>query len=138
MTIQLVPIPSTHIDRAWDKDGARVLARACDASGGEITADQLKMILSRGERVLIGMKRGDAFVGWGVVRVDQLPNFRVLHVCEMTAPHADFPTFYQELRGVAELWGCSRIRCSAKPAQARLFRSKLGMKPVYETLEEVL
>lgn len=40
-------IPATHVDAAW-KDGARMLARACDASGGEITGDQLKLLLSRG------------------------------------------------------------------------------------------
>lgn len=136
--IELVPVPPSHIDRAWWKDGAHKLAEACATSGGEITGDQLKMMLSRGERVLIGMKRGDSFVGWGVVMTNQLPNMRVLHVCELYAPHAGFPEFFEELKKYADLTGHSRIRMSAGPAQARLYKSRLGAKSVYETLEVVL
>ncbi|MTW25843.1 hypothetical protein, partial [Streptococcus pneumoniae] len=43
--------PATHIDQAW-RDGAHLLAKACDTSGGEVTGDQLKMLLSRGDRML--------------------------------------------------------------------------------------
>lgn len=44
-----VPVPQTHIDIAYQR-GATCLHEACDTSGGEITGDQLKMLLSRGER----------------------------------------------------------------------------------------
>lgn len=130
----LVPIPSTHIDAAW-KAGASELAKACDTSGGEITGDQLKMILSRGERTLIRMDSDGQAVGWGVVRVDQLPNIRVLFVTDLVAPGAHFETFFEDLRALATQSGCSVIRCAAKPAQARLYRMKVGFRPVYEILE---
>lgn len=136
--IQLIPIPATHIDRAWWKDGAHRLSEACDKSGGEITGDQLKMMLSRGERSLVGMRRDGEFVGWGVIFTDQRPNFRVLHVAEMWAPGAGFPEFFEELKKYADASGHSRIRFSAQPAQARLYKSKLGCQSVYETLEVVL
>lgn len=136
--MKLIPVPATHIDYAWFKDGASCLAEACATSGGEITGDQLKMILSRGERTLLRMDVDGEAVGWGVVRVDQLANFRVLHVCEMVAHGAQFEQFFQDLRKVAAAYGCSRIRCSCKPAQARLFRMKSGFQPVYETLEVTL
>lgn len=136
--IQLIPIPASHIDRAWWKDGAHKLSEACETSGGEVTGDQLKMMLSRGERVLIGMQRDGAFVGWGVVMTDMRPNFRVLHVCELYAPHAGFAEFFEELKKYADLTGHSRIRMSAGPAQARLYKSRLGAQSVYETLEVLL
>lgn len=132
--MRLTPVPSTHVDKAWS-EGASCLAQACDASGGEIEGPQLKMILARGERTLIRMEMGEETVGWGVVRIDQLPNMRVLFVTDMVAPHANFQRFLTALRQLADAQGCSRIRCAAKPAQARLYKMKAGFRPVYEVLE---
>jgi hypothetical protein len=132
--MQLLHIPATHIDEAW-KDGASELAKACDTSGGEIEGPQLKMILSRGERALIRMESEGETLGWGVVRIDQLPNMRVLFVTDMVAPNAHFENFYEALKGLAKTYGCSRLRCAAKPAQARLYRMKCNFRPVYEILE---
>lgn len=74
-------------------------------------------------------------VGWGAYRVDQFPNMRVMHITNMTAHNGHFQTFYGQLKDMAARLGCSRIRCCAKQAQERLYRMKLGMKPVYTTLE---
>lgn len=136
--MKLIPVPTAMIDFAWFKDGASALSEACETSGGEISGDQLKVLLSRGERTLLKMEDDGQTMGWGVVRVDQLPNFRVLHACEMVAHNANFQSYFEELKGIAKSLGCLRIRCSAKPAQARLYRMKLGMTPVYETLEVTL
>lgn len=136
--MKLIPVPSQFIDKAWFKEGASCLAEACETSGGEITGDQLKMLLSRGERTLLRMDDDTGTVGWGVIRVDQLPNFRVLHVCEMVAHNGGYERFFEALKEVAECYGCSRIRCGAKPAQARLYKAKTGFVPVYETLEVIL
>lgn len=130
-------IPSSHVDKAW-ADGAACLAKSCEASGGEITGDQLKMILARGERNLVAMVDEGKPVGWAVFRVDQLPNFRVFHITGLVAPHANFEQFFGQVKEMAAGYGCSRVRCAAKPAQARLYRMKLGFTPVYETLEVTL
>lgn len=131
--IELKQVPVSHIDKAW-RDGAHHLAEACAASGGEITGDQLKMILSLGERTLVQMQRDGLAVGWGVVRADQLPNVRVLFVTDMWAPGAAFAEFFDELKKYAEANGFSEIRCAAGPAQARLYQAKCGFEPVYTTL----
>lgn len=120
------------IDKAW-RDGASCLAEAC-ATVDEITGDQLKMILSRGERTLVALRDDDKTVGWGAWRIDQLPNIRVLHCTDLVAHNAHFEAFFLALKQAAEMMGCSEIRCSCGPAQARLYRMKLGMEPVYETL----
>jgi hypothetical protein len=130
--MHLSPIHPAHIDRAW-KDGAHLLGKSCETSGGEITGDQLKLILSRGERTLVAIV-DESPVGWGVVRVDQLPNVRVLHVCDMYAPGVPWADTWPALQDYAREAGCSEIRCCAKPAQARLYRMKCGFESVYETL----
>lgn len=132
--MNLIPIDATQIDFAW-RDGAHVLSRACDVSGGEITGDQLKMLLSRGERTLVRMDGEAGTVGWGVVRIDQLPNVRVLMVTDLVAPGGRFQEFLGLLREMSRASGCSVIRCAAKPGQERLYRMKCGFEPVYQILE---
>ena len=133
--MKLIAVPATHIDLAW-RDGASALSLACDTSGGEITGDQLKMLLSRGERTLLRMDDAQGqCVGWGVVRVDQLPNLRVLFITDLVAPHGHFERFFTAVKELAASLGCSRVRCAAKPAQERLYRMKCGFRPVYQILE---
>ena len=132
--MKLLTVPQTHIDIAW-RDGASCLAEACETSGGEITGDQLKLILSRGERTLIRMDDETSTVGWGVIRIDQLPNMRVLFITDLVAHNGHFERFFDEIKAMARNYGCLRIRCAAKPAQERLYRQKCGVKPVYTILE---
>lgn len=132
--MKLEAVPTHMIDIAW-ADGAACLHEACDTSSGEITGDQLKLILSRGERTLLRMDDNGTTVGWGVVRVDQLPNLRVLFATDMVAHNGHFERFFDELKTLAKSLGCTRVRCAAKPAQARLYRQKVGFTPVYEVLE---
>lgn len=129
--MKLTPIDSKFIDFAW-RDGAHCLGAACEE---EATGDQLKMILARGERILLRMDAADGVAGWGAVRVDQLPNMRVLQITNLVAPHGHFEQFFTAIKEMAAALGCSRVRCAAKPAQARLYRMKCQFKPVYEILE---
>jgi hypothetical protein len=132
--MNLIPVPQSHIDLAY-KRGAHCLSEACDASGGEITGSQLKMILTRGERTLLEMTIEGITVGWGVVRVDQLPNIRVLFITDLVAHNAKFESFFEAIKQLARDLGCSKVRCAAKDAQARLYRMKAGFEPVYSILE---
>lgn len=127
-------IPAHGIDRAW-KDGADSLAEACKTSGGEIEGPQLKMILARGERNLVAMVDEGKPVGWAVFRIEQLPNCRAFYITDLVAPHAGFEHYWTQVLEMAAGYGCSRVRCAARPAQARLYRQKLGFTPVYEVLE---
>src|SRR5574340_1774998 len=127
-------IQPAFIDKAW-ADGAACLSRACDASGGEIEGPQLKMLLARGERNLVAMVDDGKPVGWAVFRIDQLPNMRVFFITDLVAPHAGFQHYFEQVKEMAAGYGCSRVRCAAKPAQARLYKMKLGFEPVWETLE---
>lgn len=134
MELQLVP--NTHIDLAWS-EGANCLEEACIESGGEITGSQLKMILAKGERTLVRMIN-DVVVGWGVVRVDQLPNIRVLFITDLVAHNGGFDKFFDAIKQLARDLGCSKVRCASKEAQARLYQMKCGFKPVYQVLEASL
>ena len=132
--MQLSVVPPHFVDKAW-KDGAACLSEACDTSGGEIEGPQLKMMLSRGERTLVRLDDEDKAVGWGVFRIDPLPNMRVLHIAELVCRNAHFERFFDELESWAKQAGCIEVRWSAKEAQARLYRIRLkrNIEAVYTT-----
>jgi len=129
--VNLVIIPSRLVDHAW-RDGAHLLSESCVE---ECTPDQLKMLLSREERYLVRMDDDGKAVGWSAFRIKPLPNMRVFFVTNLWARGAHFERFYDELKGMAEQLGCSRIRFSCLPAQSRIFKRKLGAIHVYDTLE---
>ena len=133
MTYQLHIVPPAFVGRAW-MDGASQLGKACDTSGGEITGDQLKLVLARGERTLIRIDLDGAVVGWAVTRIDQLPNTRVLHISDLYAPGGHWIACFDLLADMARANGCTEMRCSAKPAQARLYQRHLPWKPLYTTM----
>ena len=114
-------IPAAFVDRAW-KDGASELARACDRAKGEVTADQLKMMLARGERDLLCLVDDGKPVGWMVVQVQQLPNVRVMYVYSLYAPHHSLDA-YRLLKDEAKVNGCSVIRGAVDEANERLWRA---------------
>lgn len=134
MKYDLQIIPTHFVNKAW-VDGAHLLSTACDASGGEITGDQLKMILTRGERQLLRIMGDGVCVGWACVRIDQLPNTRALHVCGLYAPGGHWVACFEQLAAMARAQGCIEMRCSAGPAQARLYRQKLPWQPLHTTLK---
>lgn len=133
MPPKLEIVQPAFVDQAW-RDGASCLAEACELTD-EITGSQLKLILSRGERHLVRMVDGEKVVGWGCFRIDQLPNVRVLHITDLVAHNVGFERFFDEIKQVARNAGCSQVRCSAHPAQARLYRMKCGFTEVYATLK---
>ena len=89
-------VPPHFVDREW-RMGAHQLSKACDTSGGEVTGDQLKLMLMRGERALARIVKDGQAVGWIALRIDQLPNVRALHVCELYAPGAMFEECWEQL-----------------------------------------
>lgn len=137
MTYQLQPIPAQFAGQAW-KEGAHMLAKACDASGGEITGDQLKMLLSRGERQLLRITQDGTCVGWATIRIDQLPNVRVLHVCSLYAPGNHFVGCFEPLKALAVANGCEEMRCCAGAAQQRLYQRTLPWETLHTTLRVTL
>lgn len=130
--MKITIIEPQFIDYAW-AEGADCLSEVCDMVD-EITGDQLKLLLSRGERHLAKLEFEGQVVGWAAFRVDQLPNLRALVITDLVCRNY-FEQFMDETRRYAKAFGCSRIRCSAHDAQARLYRMKFGFQPVYTTME---
>ncbi len=136
--LKILIVPPSHVDFAW-QDGASALHEVCEIVD-EVTESQLKLILSRGEKTLAQLVDDGEIVGWVCWVINTLPNKRVLHVSGIVAHNAESERFFKNLNEIAVISGCSAIRYSAPPAQARMNRMKakaLNMEAVslYETYE---
>jgi hypothetical protein len=121
------------IDHAW-ANGASELGEACKWAHGEITPDQLKMLLSRGERTLIGAREDGRIMGWAAVQVQQLPNLRVLYIFALQGKGIVNAQGARLLREYAKFNGCSSIRGAVRASMQRLLR-RVEAKPLYMTCE---
>ena len=118
------------IDQLWHGD-ADALVTAMARNGGECTGDQLKMMLMRGELLLVGSE--DL---WAAVQHIQHPNRRVLHVYAVACTRdgrgmndADIA----ELTEYARQTGCTALTCSADKAAERLY-ARYGFVSQYVTM----
>lgn len=133
--MELFFVPPTHIDTAW-ADGAENLSKATSRAAREITPSQLRMILSRGERTLIGVREpGGPPLGWAAVSFSQLPNVRVLYVYALYAPGAAGPEAFRLLADYARANGCSCIRGSCQDAVGRLWERRYQARKLYAVYE---
>ena len=122
--------PTTMIDRLWH-GSADALVSAMARNGGECTGDQLKMMLMRGELLLIG---SDDL--WAAVQHVQHPNRRVLHIYAVASKlnsdglnHADI----NDLCEYARQTGCTALTCCADKAAERLY-ARYGFVSQYTTM----
>lgn len=125
--MNIFQVPVEFVGRAW-ADGAHTLSKAADKAAGEITTDQLKMILMRGERALLGISDGEKTAVWMAVGVDQLPNVRTLFVYSI-AGEATAEAF-SCLAAYAKAAGCTEIRGACSDSVLRLWR-KFEAEKVY-------
>lgn len=122
--------PATMVDQLWHGN-ADALVTAMARNGGECTGDQLKMMLMRGEMLLIGSE--DL---WAAVQHVQHPNRRVLHVYAVACTRdgrglndADI----NELAEYARQTCCTALTCSADKAAERLY-ARYGFVSQYVTM----
>lgn len=132
--MKLVHIPAAFIDKAW-ADGAHKLAAACKWASREVTPDQLKMLLAKGERQLLGLDIDGKMVAWAAVEVQQLPNIRILYVYSIYAPGSTGAEAFELLADVARKEGCSSIRGACVDHIARLWEIKFQAKRLYTVME---
>jgi hypothetical protein len=131
---KLLHVPAAHVDKAW-KDGAHNLSEACKWALREVTADQLKMMLARGERQLLALESEGQKVAWAAVQVQQLPNIRILYVYSIYAPGSTGPEAFKLLADLARSEGCSSIRGACSEQVARLWERYFKAKRLYTTCE---
>lgn len=132
--MELVQIPLHLVPKAW-KDGAYNLVKAAERAKREITGDQLKMLLLRGERTLVGIVEDETPKAWAAVQLQVLPNIRTLYIYSIYAPGTTGPEAFSLLKDYARQNGCETIRGACDEAVGRLWQRRFNAKPLYSVYE---
>lgn len=131
--MELQIVPAKIVGQAW-KDGAHMLHEACEKSQGEVTADQLKLMLMRGERVLVCIVDEGMTVGWVVVAVELLPNMRALYIYQLYAPGHVSKQLFELLADMARKEGCAEIRAACHEDVSAAWARKMGARVIYTVM----
>lgn len=133
--MRLFQVPVSHVGVAW-KNGAYNLGEATKRAEREITPDQLKLLLLRGERTLLGVADdSDTPKAWLAVQVQTLPNLRTLFVYAIWAPGMLEGEPFELLKQYARDNGCEVIRGCCVPVVGRRLQIANKAKVIYSTYE---
>ncbi len=123
--------PTHMIDQLWH-GGADALTTAAARCGDEWTGDQLKMMLMRGELLLVGSP--DL---WAAIHHVDHPNKRALHIYAVASRNPAGGGIndddIMQLCDYARATGCTVLTCSADAAAMRLYQ-RYGFQPRYTTM----
>ena len=115
------------IQQLWPKIG-RMLERALEFSGGEYSAEHLRMMLVRGEQMLLVAVEDGAVIGAATVDFANFPNDRIAFITAIGGRLIARPDLFEELKSVLRSHGCTKIKGEAREAVARLWHQKFGIE----------
>ena len=128
-------IPPNYIAQNWGVVGEMV-DKAMKYAKGEITTDQLRVYLARGEYQLMVYLEDEKIVGAVVIEWINYPNDRVMFINAIggktTQEHVT------KMFDWAKHMGATAVRGSAHKAVARLWKMKYGFETIYYTVERRL
>lgn len=125
----LILVDRRFLDRVWPVASA-LLEPAMAQAHGEMTMDQLEMLVRRGESHLLLWRNGDEISGAATVDFHNFPSLRVAHVSFMGGRGIVSRKNFEELRAWCAEMGASEIRAWCGATQAKLFES-VGFTDIY-------
>ncbi len=120
--MSLIHVDPRFLDRVWPL-AAQMLQPAVDEARGEITIDQLELLIRRGESNLLLWDTPDGIAAAVAIEFHNFPSLRVAHVAFLGGRHVIAPSCFAALKEWCVSHGASEIRAWCAEAQARLFRS---------------
>jgi hypothetical protein len=128
-------IPPNYVAQMWPKV-SNMLEKAMNYAKGEISLEQLKVYLTRGEYQLMIYLQNGEIIGAIVIEWINYPNDRVMFINAIGGKtHADC---VEKMYLWAKSLGATAVRGSAHESVARLWKMKYGFNTIYYTVEKRL
>jgi hypothetical protein len=129
-------VPEQYVYHVWDKVD-KYLAKGLQRSGGEYTADQLKVYLTQGINTLIMILNDEGEIkGALTIQWKNFPNDRVAFITAIGG--ATYPEAWEMFLDWLRQNGCTAIRGAAFESVARLWKQKYGFESRYVMVEKRL
>lgn len=128
-------IPANYVAQNWPLVKG-MLDKAMQHAKGEITTEQIKVFLTRGEYQLMVYLDDKEIIGAIVIEWINYPNDRVMFINAIGGKTN--PECVAKMCDWAKKMGATSIRGSAHESVARLWKMKYGFNTIYYTVEKRL
>lgn len=123
-------IDPRYLDAVWPKVEG-LLSDAIKKANGEVTIEQLRLLVLRGDSHLVVWHENDEVVSAGTVEFINYPNYRVAYCSFLSGKYTE--ESFEALKAWCRDLGATKIQCWGDDAVARLY-ARYGMEKKYNLL----
>jgi hypothetical protein len=135
-TVQIVA--PNNVYNVW-ADVENYLNASINVSEGDMTLDQLKLILVRGEQtLLVSVNEDDKLNGAMTIEFQNRPNNRVMFITALGGHGIVNNETFSQVESWARMQGATKVSAWAQEAQARLYKMKSNFNTVRMVVEKDL
>ena len=131
-------VPPDNVYSVWDKVEPYI-TEALKHSGGEYSAEYLKILIIQGRQVLlVAVDENDAIHGVCTVEFVNFPNDRIAYVTAFGGAGVAYKNIWAQFENWLRLSGATKFRASTYESAARLYRKAFGTEIKYIVVEKDL
>jgi hypothetical protein len=116
---------------------APFIADSLAHSGGDFTIDQVRLYLSSGQWLTLGVFDGNDMLGVIAVQFTNMPNDRVAFITAIGGKNITNSDTFQQFQAILKAHGATKIQGGVRESVARLWR-RLGFSQRYILVEHKL
>ena len=133
--MKILRIPPDQIAQRW-QDIAPFIEDSLAHSGGDFTIDQVKVYVSSGQWLTLGVF-GEKLLGVIVVQFSNMPNDRVAFITAIGGKNITNSDTFNQFQTILKAHGATKIQGGVRESVARLWR-RLGFSQRYILVEHKL
>jgi hypothetical protein len=130
-------VPPQYIHQVWP-DVVGFIKDALQYGCGEYNADQMKVMILRGEQILLVAVEENAVKGAATVQFIDYPNYRVAYVTSIGGRLIANKDMFNELTDWCKFNGASKIQGAARESIERLWKRLFNFERRYVIVEKDL
>ena len=123
--MKILRIPPDQIAQRW-QEIAPFIEDSLAHSGGDFTIDQVKVYVSSGQWLTLGVF-GEKLLGVIAVQFSNMPNDRVAFITAIGGKNITNSETFEQFQAILKAHGATKIQGSVRESVARLWR-KLGFR----------
>jgi len=131
------PVAPKYIHQVWP-DVVGFIEDALQYGAGEYNADQMKVMILRGEQILLVAVEENAVKGAATVQFIDYPNYRVAYVTSIGGRLIANKDMFKELTDWCKFNGASKIQGAARESIERLWKRLFNFERRYVIVEKDL
>jgi len=133
--MKILRIPPDQIAQRW-QEIAPFIEDSLAHSGGDFTIDQVKVYVSSGQWLTLGVF-GEKMLGVIVVQFSNMPNDRVAFITAIGGKNITNSDTFNQFQAILKAHGATKIQGGVRESVARLWR-RLGFSQRYILVEHKL